>query len=292
MLVSIVLVLTACGGVFFYPQTAHVLSPAEINIPYQDLYFETADGVRLHGWRLTAQTKRKGTVLHFHGNAENISTHFASVYWLPAAGYEVLTFDYRGFGHSEGRARLPEVIEDGKAAIRYAQQAPELDNGCLLLIGQSIGGAIALASLDALKTPQLVDAVVLDSSFGDFQQIVEEVLRHRWWQRPLIPFLRVLLPRIPRPLDAFEVIKGMPVLIIHGTQDGIVPMKFSEQLYASAYQPKDIWQVPEGKHIDVFTRPEYRLRLLRYFDAHCGHASEVEFRGVALQTTDRERRLD
>ncbi|HUN82536.1 MAG TPA: alpha/beta hydrolase, partial [Phycisphaerae bacterium] len=91
-----------CDRVFYYPDRRVHGDPAEHGLKYEDVYFAAPDGVRLHGWFFPATKPATGTVLHIHGNAANVSAHYEFIRWLPAAGYNVLTFDYRGYGQSGG----------------------------------------------------------------------------------------------------------------------------------------------------------------------------------------------
>ncbi len=77
----ILFLLPGCTGLFFHPETEHVITPATLGLEYSDVFFDN-NGLKLHAWFLKARKKPKGTVLFLHGNAENISTHIASVYWL------------------------------------------------------------------------------------------------------------------------------------------------------------------------------------------------------------------
>ena len=96
--------LLGCNGVFFVPYRAHVQTPKQLGLAYEDVYFQAGDGTLLHAWFLPAESKALGTILFLHGNAENISTHIMSVRWLPARGFNVLLLDYRGYGASGGVA--------------------------------------------------------------------------------------------------------------------------------------------------------------------------------------------
>ena len=98
--------LSACTNVFFQPQQIQYLTPDKIGLAYEDVYFSSSGGLKLHGWLLPATGKAQGTILFLHGNAENITTHIASVYWLPAQHYNVFLPDYRGYGLSEGESEL------------------------------------------------------------------------------------------------------------------------------------------------------------------------------------------
>ncbi|NIV36441.1 MAG: alpha/beta fold hydrolase, partial [Anaerolineae bacterium] len=134
-----------CTGLFYQPDRTLYHTPAELRLAYEEVFFHAADGTRLHGWWLPAESETpRATVLFLHGNAENISTHIASVHWLPAAGYAVFLFDYRGYGRSEGMPTPAGVALDAQAALRYLVEQRGLRDRSLVVFGQSLGGAIAI----------------------------------------------------------------------------------------------------------------------------------------------------
>lgn len=114
------LCLVGCSGLLFYPEPGLPITPARAGLEYRDIELRAADGTRLHAWWLPAKAgvQVKGTVLHLHGNGGNLAWHLGGVHWLPEQGYQVLMLDYRGYGLSEGKPRLPEVYQDIDAADR------------------------------------------------------------------------------------------------------------------------------------------------------------------------------
>src|SRR4051812_42769424 len=112
------MILAGCSQVFFQPNRVQVLTPAQLGLAYEEVRFGSTDGLQLHGWFLPAVGKAAGTVLFMHGNAENISTHIVSVAWMPARQFNVLIFDYRGYGASQGKPTFSSVQQDIDAAMR------------------------------------------------------------------------------------------------------------------------------------------------------------------------------
>ena len=124
----LVIVLAGCiERMFFYPDSATYTTPAQLGVRAEDVQIVTADGSRLHGWFLPAVGNAKGTVLHLHGNAANVSNHLPLVSWLPARGYNVLMVDYRGFGRSQGKPSLDGIVDDAAAALAYLRTRPDVD---------------------------------------------------------------------------------------------------------------------------------------------------------------------
>lgn len=121
-LVALVSGINACTHLAFQPARVLFVDPTQLGIAYQDVSFTSADGTALHGWFFPAQTTEvKGTFVQFHGNAENISTHFASLLWVTKHGYNLFTFDYRGYGQSAGTISMPGAHADVSAAIEQAR---------------------------------------------------------------------------------------------------------------------------------------------------------------------------
>jgi uncharacterized protein len=259
-----VLSLSACTNVFFQPQQTQYLTPDKIGLAYEDVYFHSADGVKLHGWLLPAQGKAKGTVLFLHGNAENITTHIASVYWLPAQHYNVFLPDYRGYGRSEGVPSLAGVQDDINSAMKYLLQRPDIDQERIVMLAQSLGGASAIYNIAHSPYRNNIKALIAESAFSVYRGIAREKLASFWLTWPLQWPLSFAIEDDYSPLPVVSKISPIPLLIIHGDKDQIVPLSHGEALFAAAGQPKEMWVVPNGGHIEAFRHKEYQARLLQY----------------------------
>lgn len=258
--------LPSCAGVFFQPQRALVMTPERVGLDYQDIYIEAADGVRLHAWYLPAQGEARGTVLFLHGNAQNISTHIASVYWLPERHYNVLLLDYRGYGRSAGVPSLDGAVSDAEAAIAWLAARPEVAKQGMAVFGQSLGGALAVYAAAHSAHRDRIKALIIDSAFSGYRAIVREKLAGFWLTWAVQWPLSLLVDDRYSPLRAIADISPTPVLIIHGEHDPVVPVHHAEYLYAAAGEPKAVWRIPESGHIQALTRPEQRRRLAEYLD--------------------------
>lgn len=258
------LLLGGCTNVFFQPMRGHVLTPAQGGLRYEDVHIASADGTRLHAWFLPAQGKPEGTILFLHGNAENISTHIGSVYWLPARGFNVFLLDYRGYGLSEGAPFLAGVQEDIDAGLRALLARPEVDRRRIVLFGQSLGGALATYYVAHSPRREDIRALVIESTFASYRDIAREKLASFWLTWPLQIPLSWTVDDDYSPLDAIGRASPIPVLIIHGDQDSIVPVGNGRRLYEAAKSPKEFWLVPGGRHIAAMGQTELRERFVAY----------------------------
>ncbi|HUX90181.1 MAG TPA: alpha/beta fold hydrolase [Gallionellaceae bacterium] len=256
--------LSACTNVFFQPQQIQYLTPDQIGLAYEDVYFNSSDGVRLHGWLLPAQGKAKGTILFLHGNAENITTHIASVYWLPAQHYNVFLPDYRGYGRSEGSPSLEGAQEDINSAMSHLLQRSDIDHERIVMLGQSLGGALAIYNTAHSPYRSKIKALITESAFSDYRSIAREKLDSFWLSWPLQWPLSLTIDNDYSPLPVVNKISPIPLLIIHGDKDKVVPLAHGQALYAAAAQPKEMWVVEGGGHIAAFRRKEYQIKLLAY----------------------------
>ncbi|MGE5190287.1 MAG: alpha/beta hydrolase, partial [Gemmatimonadota bacterium] len=136
--------LPGCDSYFFYPTKGDLPNPALEGVAREDVFFRAPDGVTLHGWLLRPEGTPLGTVLFLHGNAENVSTHVNAVLWLVRSGYRVFLFDYRGYGRSEGSPTMAGVHLDALAAIDALFGMKEVDGDRIVVLGQSLGGAVAV----------------------------------------------------------------------------------------------------------------------------------------------------
>jgi fermentation-respiration switch protein FrsA (DUF1100 family) len=268
VLLAAALCLSGCSGLLFQPQRELLPTPQRLHLAFEDVDFASADGTPLHGWFLPAEGPPKGTVVFMHGNAENISTHLGSVYWLPARGFNVFLFDYRGFGRSGGKPELKGVNADASAAIREAARLPGVDPERLVVFGQSIGGAIAVYAV-ATGARAGVRLVVAESTFASYRRLVREKLGAAWLTWALQWPLSFLIPERYSPGPVAARVAPIPLLVIHGDADPIVPLRHGRALYDAAAKPKRLWVVPGGGHIEAFARlgDVWRDRLVALMEA-------------------------
>jgi hypothetical protein len=258
------LAVAGCTAIFFQPHRLQVSTPDRLGLAYEDVRFRASDGVELFGWFLPAKGPALGTILQLHGNAENISTHFTSLAWMPARGFNVFIFDYRGYGASEGEPSLEGVQLDIDAAMATLLARSDIDKARIVIYGQSLGGALAAYYVAHSPRRDRVRALVLESAFSDYIDIAREKFADHWitWPFQWIPYLSV--DDRFSPLPAMAKISPIPLLILHGDQDLVVPVHHAQRLYDAALGPKQLWIVPGAGHIQTTATAAQRDRLVAY----------------------------
>jgi uncharacterized protein len=262
------LLLSGCSNLtslFFYPQAQYVRTPTDINLAYEEVTMQAHDGTELVSWFLpaTAQvTKAADTpiVLFLHGNAENISTHIGSVYWLPEQGVNVFLLDYRGYGHSQGEPYIPAIYQDVEASLIWLRK--RYPNKRVYILGQSIGSAIATTSMAMFKDEYDVSGLVLDASLTGYRDIAQHVALSSPITWIMWPFTW-LLPTQWDPVEYIDQISPKPILMLHSQGDGILPYELGQELFNKAKQPK-AWQESQGGHIQSFNFEQGRVKLLSF----------------------------
>ena len=220
-----------------YPSAFAASPPPRLPIPpgTETITLVTADGERLHAlWR--APRAGCGVVVSFHGNGsrpEPAAARFSGPPWS-AAGWGVLAIAYRGYPGSTGAPSEDGLIADGlAAAAEVARRAPDAP---LLLHGHSLGAAVAVAVAERL--PHL--GLYLEAPFDSLPGIV----------RLAFPYAPTVLLRDTWRSDARIAQAGGPVLIVHGTADGVVPLKLGRRLAAAA-GPRTRFEAVAGDHVSV-----------------------------------------
>jgi uncharacterized protein len=196
-----------------------------------------SDGERLHGWWVGAAGRARGHVLFCHGNGGNIGDRLPHVRLLAEAGLDVLAFDYRGYGRSSGRPSEQGTYRDAQAAHAALLRRPGVDPARVLLLGESLGGAVALAL--ALEAPPA--GLILQSAFTSVRDMAR--LHYPFVPRALVPDAYPTLARIGE-LRA-------PLLVLHGARDAIVPLMYGEALFAAAPEPKRMQVFEAAGHNDL-----------------------------------------
>jgi hypothetical protein len=261
-----------CGQgdrLFYWPNNVAYSDPARCGVHIEDVWFAASDSTRLHGWFIPAIGPARGTVLYYHGNARNMTDHYAYVSWLPDAGYNLFLFDYRGFGQSAGHPSRDGLALDSIAALKYIQTRPDVDKKSLVVFGQSLGGACALAALGEAD-PRQVRAVAVDSTFYSYRGVAEDALKRNWFTWLFSwPLATWGVTDDHSPSGTLARIAPTPLLVIHGDADQIVPFVQGQRLFDQAGQPKTFVRVPGGRHcdsVDLRHGETYRKIILDFFD--------------------------
>jgi uncharacterized protein len=265
--VVLALALSGCSGMFLWPEKILIRDPSALTLAFADVRFASADGTVLHGWYLRAAGTPRGTVLFFHGNAENISTHLGFVHWLPDAGYNVMLWDYRGFGRSGGYAHLGALHEDAQAALAWLVQRSDFDREHLVLYGQSLGGSVAIRTAVESAERRHIRAVISESTFSSYRRIAREKLDMLWLTWPFQWPLSFLFGNGYAADKVVERVSPIPLLIVHGDADPVVPFAHGERLYARAREPKEFWRMEGANHISSFSTPPARARLAAWMES-------------------------
>ncbi len=224
-------------GIVFFPDPDLVGTPGDVGLEYEDVLFDTADGVRLHGWWVPAAGAP--VLVWFHGNAGNISHRLENLQLLhDLVGVQIFIFDYREYGRSQGRISREGTFLDAAAAYRYLAETRGVPPEDIVLFGRSLG--TALATDIAVKHP--CRALILESAFTNSSDMA----------KLLAPFLFDWRPRVPYDnLGKIDKVK-VPVLIIHGSDDEIIPVEMGRKVFAAANCPKDLYIIPGAHHNDTY----------------------------------------
>jgi len=264
LLLAAALPLSGCTHLFFRP-TRHIhADPAAAGARSEAIKFNSADGTPLTGLFFPPAGQPKGTVVHFHGNGQNLTAHYPYSAWLAGEGYNVFIFDYRGYGASGGRAELNGIVEDGKAALAQSLKLPGAEPGKIIVFGQSLGGAVAVAAV--AESGFKPAALVLEGTFYSYRQVAAAVLRGTWLTWPVSWLAHLLVSGRHSPSDNIAAI-DCPKFFLHAVNDGSVPFAQGKKLYDAAPGPKEFREVPAG-HIEAFTafRPAYAPRLSAFLE--------------------------
>lgn len=225
------------NSLLYFPARAILATPAEAGLHWRDVTIDTEDGERLHGWWIGAQGSSRGHVLLCHGNAGNVGDRVPHARLLAAAGFDVLLFDYRGFGRSSGRPGEEGTYRDARAARSALLGHADVDETRLLYLGESLGGAVALQL--ALEAPPR--GLILQSSFLS----VREVARVHY---PFIPAAAV--PDVYPSGRRIGRLRA-PLLVLHGDRDEIIPLAQGEALFRAAPEPKQLHVFARAGHNDL-----------------------------------------
>lgn len=245
------LVLINCSVLYYHPTKETYFTPKQMGFSYDPSLLTTKDGVKLNVWRIYSKKFEtpKAVILQFHGNGQNMSAHFISLVWLVNHGYELIVFDYRGYGDSEGEPDPDDILEDSNLILDFALQEARDKGTKLIVYGQSLGGAIAMKSLSDWKDKNEVVLFCIDGSFPSYREVAKQTMNQVLFP-PIGNMFAWLFHDRTSPRDSIAKLSPIPLLIIHGTEDTVVFFENGKQIFGLAGEPKVFWEIRGGGHVD------------------------------------------
>lgn len=251
-----IVVLSACNSVFYQGDRKRWYPPEDFNLNCIRRAITASDGTRLMTMFCPAKGKTKrAIIIQFHGNAQNMYAHYRFLSWLIEEGYALTTFDYRGYGESEGESTRDGLRLDAQAFVREVRR--QYPNESRIFYGQSLGGAVLMRALidEGLRDDELY---IFEGTFLSYQAVARTVLASRWFLWPLQPLAWLLITDAHSPEGDAAVFAGKHVILIHGEADPVVSISHGEKIARQMQQP--LWRIRGGKHLDTWHIDHGRLR--------------------------------
>jgi fermentation-respiration switch protein FrsA (DUF1100 family) len=250
----VLLLLLLLENTLIYPAPKYPLGDWEAEyFEHEDIWFTSADGTKLHGW-LVEHPQPRAVVLYAHGNGENVA--YLGPYLKQLSEELRLTifaFDYRGYGRSEGSPHEQGILEDAAAAHAWLTERTGLPANQIVLMGRSLGGAVAID----LAAKNGARGLIVQNTFTSLPDAAA-------WHYPWAP-VRWLMRNRYDSLAKIANYHG-PLLTSHGTADEVVPFALGQKLFAAASGRKEFFTIQGRGHNDPEPREYYRV-LDRWLDS-------------------------
>lgn len=226
----------------FYPMREIEATPEDLELTYEDIYFDTEDGKKLNGWFIPAKDS-KAVILYNHGNAGNICHRLGIIQMMNKMGVDVFIYDYRGFGKSQGRATEKGTYLDARAAYDYLVSRSDYAGKNIILYGESIGGAVAID----LALDKKIAALITEAAFTSAKDVAKDVYKFI----PVWLFMSIKYDSISK-IDKIAV----PKLIIHSRDDEIISFSQGQRLFEKAKPPKEFLEMRGGHNYAIIQDQE------------------------------------
>lgn len=221
----------------FLPSSDLLVTPREAALQAEDVWIDTSDGERLHGWYFPNDSTEYIVILS-HGNAGNISNRIDIAKFLQETGFSALIYDYRGYGQSSGEPSEEGLYKDIEAVVNFLKMDIGYTEQKMIMYGRSMGGAVASFAATQFN----VGGLVLDSAFKNIKSMVSE----------LYPFIPSFLASYEFPTEQHvKQLTDTPIMIMHSPNDTIVDISHGKALFGTANDPKTFVEL-RGGHNDNF----------------------------------------
>ncbi|MEO0801542.1 MAG: alpha/beta hydrolase [Cyanobacteria bacterium J06642_2] len=253
----LILLYVAQSRLIFRPSTVIAATPADINLPYEQLSLETADGVDITAWYIPAPAsdpQNEIVMLFCHGNAGNISSRLDYLAIFHGLGLATLTFDYRGYGSSEGQPSEEGTYRDADAVWNYLTDSRGIAARHIVLYGESLGGGVASYMAQRYQP----GALILASTFTSLGDRALELY-------PFVPVNWLLKTKYESRDRLADV--ASPVLVIHSPDDEVIPFSHGLALHEAAKPPKQFLKIT-GSHNSGYadSLPTYQAGLKDFIE--------------------------
>ncbi len=265
-----------CTTLFFQPTQVDYKLAEDQKVAYTSIDFKSEDGTNLKARYFEAAVvnaahpewghyhgRTRGLVVQFHGNAQNMTAHFMNEAWLLLEGYDLLVFDYRGYGDSSGSLSTRGVYQDSQAGLKLAASEATKRGLPLIAYAQSLGGSLLLRVLEDSPPPSVLKMVVVESSFHSYQEIAREKLASFWLTWPLQWVAYGLISDEFSPgSEKLALISPTPVYLIYSEQDPVVTINHGEEIFRQLHDPKTLLRHPNPGHINAMFVEDGRYRAI------------------------------
>ena len=233
----------------YHPGKANYLPPERLRLNYEEFYLGGVDQNSIHAWLFPVSSgKATATIVQFHGNAENMSSHYISLIWLAKYNFELFTFDYRGYGRSDGKVDTAKIIADSKLVLKFLQSRNQKKETPIILWGQSLGGILAARALGEMKKRSFIRGIVIEASFASYRSIGQSAGGRVCFPLGYLAYLILS--------DSYSIQEMLPTfspirtIVIHGNADPVVPYEKGREIFALAKEPKDFLEIDKGGHLN------------------------------------------
>ena len=276
-------------------------SPSEQGMPFEDVYMDTSDGLRLHAWWIRpdepSERRQRATVVFFHANAGNMGFRLDNIRQMYSDfKLNVFILSYRGYGNSTGTPTEAGILIDAETTWQHVTQRNDVDKGRILIFGRSLGGSVAIALASKHSKPldsddavagvgsgggPYVSGLIVENTFTSISSLVNTLF-------PLLSPLKPLILRLDWPAIQRIALVTCPILLLSGQLDEVVPAQHMQDLFDAAVRSrhKSILKVKTGLHNNTWSEggAEYRAAVVRFLEAFVG----VDVEGSGRRLTEEE----